>query len=210
MTDEVPEDDPEFQGLLEDKVEMAAYPAISAKMPGVELEEEEHNFQVVMDNPEPDFAALTAAALDNAGIDPHDRLHATQQLLQQQAANPAPPTGAAMNEANEDKIVYEITFDLPNAGLGTGMVVPSDDIDPTATVTFEPTTAAIPDNQRQSPTRSRRSEMGHQPNIRESIAHRTQSQALDTSQTTFLQLGKTRARRSVMEGAQYMQMSKEE
>jgi hypothetical protein len=34
-TDEVPEDDPEFQGLLEDKVEMAANPDISPKMPGV-------------------------------------------------------------------------------------------------------------------------------------------------------------------------------
>jgi hypothetical protein len=41
-TDKVPEDDPEFQGLLENEVEMAAYPDISAEMPGVELEEEEN------------------------------------------------------------------------------------------------------------------------------------------------------------------------
>jgi hypothetical protein len=209
-TDEVPEDDPEFQGLLEDKVKMAAYPDISTKIPGVELKEDEHNFQVVTDNPEPDFAALAAAALDNAGIDPHNRLHAAQQSQQQQAANPAPPTGPAMIEADEDKIVYEITFDLPDAGLGTGMAVPPDDIDPTAAVTFEPTAAAVPDNQRQFPTRLRRSEIGHQPNVREPIAHRTRSQALDASQTTFLQLGKTRVRMSVMEGARYVQMSKEE
>jgi hypothetical protein len=120
-TDEVPKDDPEFQGLLEDKVKMAAYPDISAKMPGVKLEEEEHNFQVVTDNPEPDFAALATAALDNAGIGSHDRLCTFQQLQQQ--ANPAPPTGPAMIEADGDKIVYEITFDLPDARLGTGMVV---------------------------------------------------------------------------------------
>ncbi len=91
---------------------------------------------MVSDGPEPDFAALTAAALDNAGIDPHDRLHAAQQLQQQQAANPTPPTGLAMIEANVNKTMYEITFDLPNAGLGTGMVVPPDDIDPTGNVTL--------------------------------------------------------------------------
>jgi hypothetical protein len=28
-----------------------------------------------------------------------------------------------MIEADEDEIVYEITFDLPDARLGTGMVV---------------------------------------------------------------------------------------
>ncbi len=153
-TDIVPKDDPEFQGLLEDKGEMAAYPDISAKMPGVELKEEEHNFQVVTDNPEPDFAALAAAALDNAGIDPHNsnRLCAAQQLQQQQAANPAPPTGPARIAANEDKIVYEITFDLPDAGLGTGMVVLPDDIDPMAAVTFRPTAEAVPDDPWQSPT----------------------------------------------------------
>ncbi len=47
---------------------MAAYPNVSAEMPGVELKEEKNNFQVVSDDPEPDFAALVAAALDNAGI----------------------------------------------------------------------------------------------------------------------------------------------
>jgi hypothetical protein len=109
-----------------------------------------------------------------------------------------------MIEANEDKIVYEITFDLPNAGLGTGMVVPPDEPHPATAVTFTPTTEAIPDVQRQSLTRLRRSEIGHQPNVREPIVHCTRSRTLDTSQITFLQLGKTRAHRSVMDGAWYV------
>jgi hypothetical protein len=36
----VPKDDPKFQGLL-NKKEGTVYPDISAKLPGVELEEEE-------------------------------------------------------------------------------------------------------------------------------------------------------------------------
>jgi hypothetical protein len=39
-TDTVPEDDPKFQGLLKDEEE-AAYPNISAELPGVELESKE-------------------------------------------------------------------------------------------------------------------------------------------------------------------------
>ena len=40
-TDEVPEDNPEFQGLLKNDEEMALNPDISADLPGVELEEDE-------------------------------------------------------------------------------------------------------------------------------------------------------------------------
>jgi hypothetical protein len=54
-TDEVPEDDDDFQGLLEDEVEAAPYPDISAELPGVELDEEEREFQTILDEPEPDF-----------------------------------------------------------------------------------------------------------------------------------------------------------
>jgi hypothetical protein len=39
-TDEVPEDNPDFQGLLDNKEEEAIYPDISAELPGVELEED--------------------------------------------------------------------------------------------------------------------------------------------------------------------------
>ena len=37
-TDEVPEDDPEFQGLLEETEDTAVYPDISAELPGVLLD----------------------------------------------------------------------------------------------------------------------------------------------------------------------------
>ena len=67
-TDSVPEDDPEFQGLLENEDE-APFPDISAELPGVELESEERDFTPVMDEPEEDFRDLAKAALHNAGID---------------------------------------------------------------------------------------------------------------------------------------------
>ena len=70
-TDSVPEDDPEFQGLLDDEEE-AAYPEISAKLPGVELEEEQRDFTPVTDEPEADFRELASAALHNAGINADD------------------------------------------------------------------------------------------------------------------------------------------
>ncbi len=66
-TDSVTEDDPEFQGLLDDKEE-AMYPEISAELPGVELEEEERDFTPVTDEPEADFWELASAALHNARI----------------------------------------------------------------------------------------------------------------------------------------------
>ncbi len=75
-TDLVPEDDPDFQGLLEDNE--APFPDISTELPGVPLEEEESDFQVVTDEPEPDFKDLATAALDNAGINTADRLCAAR------------------------------------------------------------------------------------------------------------------------------------
>ena len=67
-TDSVPEDDPEFQGLLENEDE-APYPDISAKLPEVALAIEEHDFTPVTDEPEDNFRDLAGAALHNAGID---------------------------------------------------------------------------------------------------------------------------------------------
>jgi hypothetical protein len=61
---------------------------------------------------------LTATALDNAGIDPQDRLCAAWAA--------AGRTGPTLVEAEDDKIVYEITFDLLDAGLDGGNVVPND------------------------------------------------------------------------------------
>jgi hypothetical protein len=66
-TDTVLEDNPEFQGLLEEEV---PFPNVSAKLPGVILEEEEEgDYQVVTNKPKPEFETLAAAALENAGID---------------------------------------------------------------------------------------------------------------------------------------------
>ncbi len=77
----------------------------------MELECELADDQVVTDEPEPDFAELAAAALENAGIDPHDRSQSAQATA---AARPQEP---ALIEAKDDKIVYEIILDLPDAGL---------------------------------------------------------------------------------------------
>ena len=118
-TDEVPENNAEFQGLLEEE-EPTPYPDVSIELPGVELEYEEPDFEVVMDKPEPDFCKLAAAALNNAGIDLVNRLCAARDVAVAKAATRSKPT---LVEANNDKIMYEITFDLPNAGLG---VVPPD------------------------------------------------------------------------------------
>jgi len=68
-TDEVPEDDAEFQGLLDENEDTAVYPDIGAELPGVELEEDERDFQTVTVEPDPDFHELAGAALHNAGID---------------------------------------------------------------------------------------------------------------------------------------------
>ncbi len=105
----VPEDNPEFQGLLDDKEE-AAYPKISAELPGVELEEEERDFTPVTDEPEADFCKLAGAALHNAGINADNCIRAA---LGATAEHRAP----AVIEGDKDKLVYEITFKLPDAGL---------------------------------------------------------------------------------------------
>jgi len=215
-TDSVPEDDPEFQGLLED-AEEAAYPDISAEPPGVEIESEEADFSAVTDDPEPDFEQLAAAALDNAGINPQDRLHAAQaahtaaEAARAAAAAAFEHRGPALVEANQDEIVYEITFDLPDAGLIGGNAVtvhppapvPGANIIDMAHDTVEfltdttDTPDAIPTNRRY-PLRSCRSAVGHQP--------------YDTyaPRMTFLQLGEVRAHRSVLDATQHMRMTREE
>ncbi len=116
-TDAVPKDDPEFQGLLEEE-EPAAYPNISAKLPEVELESEEEDFQVDMDEPAPDFVNHAAMALENVGINPNERIHQTHET----AADGAPGSRLpAIIKANEDEVMYKITFDLPD-------LLPKDDV----------------------------------------------------------------------------------
>jgi hypothetical protein len=193
-TDEVPEDRPEFQGLQDIEEEMAVYPDISAVHPGVDLEEDEQEYQMVADEPEPDFGDLTGAALHNTGINTEDMLCAARA----QAADEAQWQGPALVKADEDKIVYEITLDLLNAGLPTAnadLQVPlRDDRDDTAM-------AAITHNDdeaRRYLLRARRGVVGNQPY--DSYA----------PQTTFLQLGTVGAHRSVLEASQLAQMTKEE
>ncbi len=166
-TDKVPEDGPEFQGLLE---EMAQYPDIPAKLPGVELKREIEDDQVVTDEPEPDFAELAAAALENAGIDPQDRLRFAQ------AAVDAPP-GPTLIEADADKIMYEITFDLPNTRLVGPGIVPNYNATPGVAATTPidndvrnlamETDELLTDNAHQPargyPTQSCRSVIGNEP-----------------------------------------------
>jgi len=134
-TDSVPEDDPEFQGLLEEE---APFPELSAQLPGVPLEcdDDDEAFEVVTDEPEPDFEDLAAAALNNANIDTGDRLRAAR------AAAEAPPHNAAADAPAQngpriieaqapDEIVYDIIFDLPDAGLIPGAIPPNFDAEPT-------------------------------------------------------------------------------
>jgi hypothetical protein len=133
-TDVVPVDNPAFQGLL--KEEEAVYPDITAELPGVPLEEEVVDHRAVTDEDEPNFKVLVARALDNANINPAAHLLAARVV----EAQPVAP-GPTLIDADEDKIIYKLTFDLPNAGLAPpiapdGMaVVPHDAPDAHA---FEP------------------------------------------------------------------------
>jgi hypothetical protein len=195
-TDLVPKEDPEFQGLL-DNEEEAAYPEISAELPGVELEEEERDFTPVTNEPEADFWELAGAALHNAGINADDRIRAA---LRAAAEHRAP----AVIEGNEDEIVNEVTFELPDAGLvpiANDFDVPlGDDRNDTLVppiVVDDVDTMEDPGAQRY-PTRARRSAVGGQPY--DEFAPRV----------AFLQLGTIRAHRSVLEAADSARMPKEE
>jgi hypothetical protein len=109
-TDKVPVDDPTFQGLL--KEEEAVYPDITAELPGVPLEVEVVDHWAVMDKDEPNFRVIAARALDNANIDPAAHLQAAHVA----EAQPVAP-GPALIDADEDEIIYELMFDLPDAWL---------------------------------------------------------------------------------------------
>jgi hypothetical protein len=127
---------------------------------------------------EPDFRDQADAALRNAGID-------AGEIIRRAHRNEDKPQGAALVEADDDEIIYEITFDLPDAGLvppGPPDLLPlGDNHDDTA----EP--AVIPqdiEEGRRYPQRARRSVIGNQP--------------YDTyaPRTTFLQLGTVRVHRA--------------
>jgi hypothetical protein len=188
-TDSVPEDYDKFQGLLEE--EEAAFPDISAKLPGVELEADKATFQTVEDELDLLFEDLVAATLDNAGIDLHKQLQLACMADKNRQANMAP----AMIEPEQDEIVYKITFDLPNAGLQGGIPYEADEV-PTPAVAVP--AAPVQDNARQYLIRLHRSVIGNQPY--DSYAPRMQ----------FLQLGEVQAHRSVIDAAQNIGNNKQE
>ena len=112
-TNKVMEDDADFQGLLKNEEE-AVYPDTSAELPGVELETEEQYYALVLDEPETDFREFVEVALHITGINADDRIRTAHAAAARVAAYGNRP---AVVEADEDKIVYEITFDLPDVGL---------------------------------------------------------------------------------------------
>ncbi len=122
----MPEDDPEFQGLL--KEEEAPYPDMSAEFPGVKLESEKiDEAPAIMEEPTPSFKDLAAHALDNAGINREDMLRAAHNRAEHEHV---PNLEPAIINTNNDKIVYEIMFDLPDADLhGDNAVSPDNTVE---------------------------------------------------------------------------------
>jgi hypothetical protein len=101
---------------------------------------------------------MAAHALDNAGINPEDWLQASHALANRDAL--APHAGPALIDADDDKILYVITFDLPDTGLGKNVVPPDNDV-PAAAATAPPVIAA--EAEQRYPQQSRRSALGWQP-----------------------------------------------
>jgi hypothetical protein len=78
------------------------------------MEEEEDSTHAVIEEGELDFRDLAARALEKTGMKTEERMR---------VANNLPPTALpqdrpALVEANNDEIMYGLTFNLPNAGLG--------------------------------------------------------------------------------------------
>ncbi len=83
-TDEVPADNPAFQGLFEE--EEAVYPDINADLPEVPLEEEVIDHQAITDKDEP-VRVLVPSVLDNANINPAAHLQAARAAEAQPVAS---------------------------------------------------------------------------------------------------------------------------
>jgi hypothetical protein len=78
----------------------------------VPLEEEVVDHRAITNKDEPDFRVLAARALDNTNINPAAHLRAARMGESQPVA-----PGPALIDANEDEIIYKLTFDLLDAGL---------------------------------------------------------------------------------------------
>jgi hypothetical protein len=169
----------------------------------VELTSAEDDYPAITEESEADFQHLAAAALDNVGIDTVAWLHAARDLADATVIGIAPQNSrAALVEADKDKIVYKITFDLPDAGL-------EPDIEPTIPP-VKPGNATAVNATNYDPSRSCKSVVEHQlepvaPGM--PITHRTKLRA---PRMNFLQLGEVQMHRSVLEARQYAGMTKEE
>ncbi len=135
----------------------------------MELTSKEDDYPAITEEPEADFQHLATTALDNAGINTVALL-LTARVLADAAAigialqNPR----AALVEADKDKIVYKITFNLLDAGL-------EPDIEPTIPLVQPGNTTAV-NAANYDPSRSCRSVVEHQPEPvapRVPITHRT-------------------------------------
>ncbi len=138
-------------------------------------------------------------ALDNAGIDPDVRLCATHNATVPEGEHNQ-LQGPALAEANDEEIVYEITFNLPNAGPpvddeGAELADSRDDTVNTPVIPKDNTANA---GGQKYPSRACRSVDGNQP-------YNTYA-----PRTSFLQLGMAQALKSVLEASRLQCMTKEE
>ncbi len=185
---------------------------MSAELPGVKLElEEMDEAPTIMEDPTPSFKDLTAHVLDNAGINHEDMLQAAHNRAEHEHVT---NLGPAIIDANEDKILYEITFNLPDTGLHGDNAVPPDDMveaDPNALAVVAAPPNPMEIKPRRHSTQSGRSALGHQPY--DDHAPRItfmQQEENSNRHMTFLRMGEVCAHRSVVKGANYVKMTKAE
>ncbi len=141
----------------------------------MELTSKGDNYGTVIEEPVADFHDLAAAGLDNAGIDTVAWLCTARRDLADATAAAPHNSMVIVVEANKDKIVYKITFDLPDAGL-------EPEITPNNIQPIPPADTNKIDAMEDKP--------------RQLIAHCTRSQA---PRMRFLQLGEVQMHRSVLD-----------
>ena len=113
-TDEVPDDDGEFQGLLGEET---PFPDISSDLPGVILEDKLVGPTTALEEEsEPAFEAKAAAALDNADIQVDKQLCAARTQV----------ATVPIMVAHPDEIMYELELgtDEPDKGLDAPPIPP--------------------------------------------------------------------------------------
>ena len=117
------------------------------------LESEESDFQLITDDPEPDFCAVVAKS-------------AEPRLV----------------EADEDVIMYEVTINLPDAKLSLNVVPPNAPASPAPSFSSGMSDIITTPFERQDPPQSCRSVMGHQQPLHD-LANETVELLTDTATT---------------------------